>query len=283
MNSFKALQSIAELSLVIGKLDRLNVKSLNNFADKALDELDLEDFLIYLANPVDKTLRQFAASRNKRSERGYILNELEIHYQNGIVGSVASNKRVERIANTKMDKRYIVDDESRYSELAVPIIKNDVVIGVLDSEHTAKNYFSECHVQAFTILGQLLIPALDKFRHSEQRNPNYYFSEFIRLLEEEKLYMDSSISLTKFSEIMNIHSSYLSKIINDESQLNFSSILNKYRVGEVKKMLVDEEYNSYGTLGIAFKAGFNSKAAFNRAFKKETSLSPSEYKCSYTA
>ncbi len=43
-------------------------------------------------------------------------------------------------------------------------------------------------------------------------------------------------------------------------------------------MIDSKEYENYTLLGIAYECGFNSKASFNRVFKKETGLSPSQYK-----
>ena len=278
MNSFRALNSISKIALSLGKTNQPNVRSLNAIVDTVVKLIELEDFLVHLADPIEKKLKQLAVADNKRSKNGGIKNELEIGFSMGIVGSAASNKCVERIADTVSDHRYIQDDRLRLSELSVPIVKNDTVIGVIDSEHHSKNYFSDCHVQAFTILGQLFVPILDQFRRAEQRNPNDYFTEFIRLLEEEKIYRDQTLSLSKVSEVLNIHPAYLSKIISDATSMNFSSILNRYRVNEVKKMLSTRNYHTYSMLGMAFEAGFNSKATFNRAFKKHTSFSPIEFR-----
>lgn len=278
MNSFKALNSISKIAVSLANTNQPTFRSLNAIVDEVVELIELEDFLLYLADPIERKLKQLAVADNKRSKNGSIKNELEIHFSMGIVGSAAANQCVERIADTVSDPRYIQDDQIRLSELSVPIVKNDTVIGVIDSEHPSKNYFSDCHVQAFTILGQLFVPILDQFRRSEQRSPNYYFTEFIRLLEEDKIYRDQTLSLTKVSEVLHIHPAYLSKIISDASSSSFSSILNKYRVNEVKKMFTTEQYRAYSTLGMAFEAGFNSKATFNRAFKKHTSLSPIEFR-----
>jgi AraC-like DNA-binding protein len=47
---------------------------------------------------------------------------------------------------------------------------------------------------------------------------------------------------------------------------------------EVKEMLVNPEYKHYTVLGIGLECGFNSKTSFNRIFKEETGLTPTEYK-----
>jgi AraC-like DNA-binding protein len=43
-------------------------------------------------------------------------------------------------------------------------------------------------------------------------------------------------------------------------------------------MLTDTNFDNYSLLGIAEDAGFNSKSSFNRIFKKETGMTPTQYK-----
>ncbi len=57
----------------------------------------------------------------------------------------------------------------------------------------------------------------------------------------------------------------------------FSEFLNEYRVNEVKEKLKTEDRSLQTILAIALDSGFNSKASFNRVFKKHTGLTPSEY------
>ncbi|MDO8896190.1 MAG: helix-turn-helix domain-containing protein, partial [Bacteroidales bacterium] len=59
---------------------------------------------------------------------------------------------------------------------------------------------------------------------------------------------------------------------------NFYGYINKFRVEKSKKLLTDKELDKYSIIGIAFESGFNSKTAFNTAFKKITGQTPSEFK-----
>ena len=53
--------------------------------------------------------------------------------------------------------------------------------------------------------------------------------------------------------------------------------MNEYRVKEVKEKLANKKYKSLTVLGIAYESGFNSKTTFNRIFKEETGMTPTEY------
>jgi AraC-like DNA-binding protein len=66
-------------------------------------------------------------------------------------------------------------------------------------------------------------------------------------------------------------------MINQGFQQNFNDFINNYRIEAVKQKLQLGEQKTQTLLGIAYDCGFNSKATFNRAFKKVTGVSPKEW------
>lgn len=97
------------------------------------------------------------------------------------------------------------------------------------------------------------------------------------LLEKERLYEDPELSLTQMAKQLETNPSVLSRAINQGFQLNFNDFINQYRINAVKEKLLAGEASTQTLLGIAFDCGFNSKATFNRAFKKATGISPKEW------
>jgi AraC-like DNA-binding protein len=93
-----------------------------------------------------------------------------------------------------------------------------------------------------------------------------------------KPYLNNQLTLYQLAEEVNIPPHYLSRIINAYYQQNFFEFINRYRVDEFKKRLIDPKFKNYTLLAIAFDCGFNSKSSFNRLFKKDTGSTPSEYK-----
>lgn len=98
------------------------------------------------------------------------------------------------------------------------------------------------------------------------------------LMEVEKVFLDPSLDLNSLAKKINISSHQLSKIINSQFGKTFFEFLNYYRIEEVKARLNLPAYTSFSILGIALDVGFNSKSAFNNAFKRCTGLTPSEFK-----
>jgi AraC-like DNA-binding protein len=97
------------------------------------------------------------------------------------------------------------------------------------------------------------------------------------LMQQEKMYEDPELSLTQVAKVLKTNPSIASKVINQGFGLNFNDFINSYRIASVKEMLIKGEQKKQTLLGIAYDCGFNSKATFNRAFKKHVGLSPKEW------
>ncbi|SEK41906.1 transcriptional regulator, AraC family [Aquimarina amphilecti] len=98
-----------------------------------------------------------------------------------------------------------------------------------------------------------------------------------KFMEEEKPFLNPDLNLTELSKMLKIPTSVLSETINSGFEMNFNDFINSYRVKEVQNMLREGKQQQLSLLGIAYECGFNSKATFNRVFKKLTSKSPSQY------
>ncbi len=97
------------------------------------------------------------------------------------------------------------------------------------------------------------------------------------LMQTQKPYLDTNLNLSQLARLLQTNPSLLSKIINDGFGQNFNDYINDHRVQAVIEKLKAGEQKTQTLLGIAFDSGFNSKATFNRAFKKFTGSSPKEW------
>ena len=132
-----------------------------NIAKTAIGELGFVDCVVYLMNEAHSELVQRAAHGNKNPGEREILDPITIPVGEGIVGSVGETGVLERVEDTRDDERYILDDSFRCSELAVPILREGKVIGVLDSEHPEPHFFSDEDVQLFTTIAALASTRID--------------------------------------------------------------------------------------------------------------------------
>lgn len=122
--------------------------------------LDSEDCIIYLVNHKENNLEQIAAFGDKLANSGKIKNKLTIPINNGIVGTVVRTGISEIIRDTSKDQRYIIDDKERLSEITVPIISNNKVIGIIDSENDNKNHYTKEQVKVLENIANLVAISL---------------------------------------------------------------------------------------------------------------------------
>ena len=102
-------------------------------------------------------------------------------------------------------------------------------------------------------------------------------AELLNFMEKEKPFLNPEITLPELSKKLKLSSNQLSQILNSGFGKNFNEFINDFRVKMVKEKMIAPENSHLSLLGIAFESGFNSKASFNRVFKKTTGLSPSQF------
>lgn len=115
----------------------------------------------------------------------------------------------------------------------------------------------------------------------EAQQPDAYLQQWkekvTASMQHDELYKDAELTLSQLAKKLSTNSSVLSKVVNQGFGLNFNDFVNEYRVKAVMALLKAGEQKNQTLLGIAYDCGFNSKATFNRAFKKQTGLSPKEW------
>ncbi|MEY2412578.1 MAG: phosphoserine phosphatase RsbU/P, partial [Acidobacteriaceae bacterium] len=92
----------------------------------------------------------------------------DIPVQSGVVGAAVQQRRAVLVPDVSKDSRYIQVNPETRSELAVPLIYKDRVIGVLDLEHTKRGFFTEDHKRTVTTLAAQVAIAIENARLYEQ-------------------------------------------------------------------------------------------------------------------
>lgn len=97
-------------------------------------------------------------------------------------------------------------------------------------------------------------------------------------METAALYRNGELTLEQLASAVGVTPHELSQLVNDACGANFQEYLNGYRVEALKSALHDPRHAGDSILELALAAGFNSKSALNRAFKKQTGLTPSAFR-----
>jgi AraC-like DNA-binding protein len=101
--------------------------------------------------------------------------------------------------------------------------------------------------------------------------------ELSQIMQHENLYKNPELTLSDVAQKLQVHPNILSQVINSIEQKNFYDYINSQRVEEFKQMITLPQNQKFTLLSLAYECGFNSKTSFNRNFKKNTLLSPTEY------
>ncbi|GHU64455.1 hypothetical protein FACS1894123_09140 [Bacteroidia bacterium] len=109
----------------------------------------------------------------------------------------------------------------------------------------------------------------EKYRQIYSRITTYFTSK--------QPYLQEDFSLTKMAHDLNINPAYLSKAINSKENMNFNSLVNFYRIEKVKELMLQEDSQKYTLKHIYLSSGFKNQSSFNKAFKMQEGITPSEY------
>jgi AraC-like DNA-binding protein len=107
---------------------------------------------------------------------------------------------------------------------------------------------------------------------------NSYVESLGQLMHKEKLFLHETLSLRTLSDRLQADPNLVSFILNNVLHKSFSDYVNEFRIEEMRCKMENPAYAHYKIIEIAYECGFNSKATFNRVFKKLTGKSPSAYK-----
>lgn len=101
--------------------------------------------------------------------------------------------------------------------------------------------------------------------------------QLLQLLTSEKVYKKNDINLDLLSQKLGTTRHNLSQVINEHFDVNFFNLINKYRIQEAQEIFKSDTNNNLNIIDVAYDVGFNNKVTFNKAFKEQMNLTPSEY------
>ena len=107
---------------------------------------------------------------------------------------------------------------------------------------------------------------------------NRLFEKISKLVVDEKLFLESDLSLSKLSGLLGKSTQQISSVINQYAQRNFNDYINYYRIQNAKQLLLEADSEKYTISSIAFDTGFSSLSSFNGAFKKFEGITPSAFR-----
>lgn len=157
--TLRTLQRLSQEFSSILALDEL----LSRIAKRIRSLINYDAFSILLVDSDRRVLRQRFSIRY---DQRVTLDNIPLG--RGITGAAAEAREPQRVADATADPRYIESVPGIHSELAVPLMVQDRVVGVLDLESERFNYFTEDHQTTLLLLAPQLATAIENARLYEE-------------------------------------------------------------------------------------------------------------------
>lgn len=195
-------------------------------AKNLIGRIGFVDCMIYLWNADKTKMVQKAGFGPKGSAEEITKNHFDVLPGQGVVGYVIESKQAVLISDTSKDNRYRPDEMVRLSEITVPVIFNDELIGVIDSEHPEKDFFNTQHLQIMSTIATLMANKIKTIEAEKTLQQQHI----------QMLSMNEQLSNAKLEALrsqMNPHFifnaiSSIDNFILDNDATNASNYLNKF-------------------------------------------------------
>ncbi|MDF2192267.1 helix-turn-helix domain-containing protein [Paraflavitalea sp. CAU 1676] len=124
----------------------------------------------------------------------------------------------------------------------------------------------------------LPVEQAEKYRYSslDDDTANSIREQLMALVGAEKFYLQRDLKLKGVADRLNTTVHHLSQVLNERMGVSFPDFVNKLRIEEATRLLAGGDESKIES--IALDTGFNNKVSFNKAFKKFTGTTPSQYK-----
>ena len=239
-----------------------------------MKEFGLVDCVVYLKDDSGKYMKQVAAYGPKSPNGKEIENPISLKIGQGIVGYVALTGESEIVNDTSKDDRYVLDDNFRYSEMAVPIIHDNEVIGVIDSEHPDKGFFTEEHLKSVSTVAGLVAAQLKGVINKEAR-------EKIELKLKESEERLRTIVNSSMDAIITFNKDGIITQWNPQATVIFGISKNQALGKDFLKLIVTPDHMDGMRLGLNNYLNHGDKSLFDKrlelnAFGKDRKKFPAE-------
>lgn len=176
-SSGNSYETIALRTLNAFAVDVMNIPSQEDLfwyvAKNVVGRLKFIDCVIYKANAEQTELVQVAAMGEKNPFGRSIINPLKIPFGQGITGRVAQNRKAIIIDDLRQDKHYIADTQEARSEICLPMVFGNRIVGVIDCEHPEPFAFGPTELEILTTVAAMTSAKLELLAEAERSNLRY--------------------------------------------------------------------------------------------------------------
>lgn len=177
-----SLNILSEFAIALLRL-RTREEVLWYTANEVVGQMGFEDCVIYLWDSHQQLLVQQSAFGHKMAEPGVVSNALELRLGEGLVGRAALRREVIVVNDLSADAGYVVDMQESGSELAIPIIYSDQLIGVIDSENLERDFYTAERIKILTAVTSMVAAKLAQTNLIDQLESSISELEYAKKLQ----------------------------------------------------------------------------------------------------
>jgi PAS domain S-box-containing protein len=203
-----------------------------------------------------------------------------------VPGKILQGPKTDQAARDRIRKA--IQSRVPYKDQLINYHKNGkpytckLVIHPIFNKNQELTNFIAFEINGDITLDESSIPLLhlsDKYKSSSLHGIDEIklYNQLKRLIEIEKLYLCSDLTLKKVADSLNTNTKYLSQVVNHQAGYNFQQFINFYRVEEAKHKIVKDSLSNLTLYGIAMQCGFKNKSTFYKVFKEVTGFTPKDY------
>ncbi len=154
---------------------------------------------------------------------------------------------------------------------------NDPFFEPLQNEPLYQQFCREIFPAATQSATTSVLPTKPSIPKLTEGEISAFKSALTEIMEQEKLYLNSELSLRMTAEAIQLHPNKLSWLLNEVVGKSFNEFINTYRLAAFQEKAGQPDYSNLTILGLAYECGFNSKSVFNEFFKKQVGTTPSKW------
>ena len=104
------------------------------------------------------------------------------------------------------------------------------------------------------------------------------YNNLVEAILKDKLFADPNLTIDDLCLILYTNQKYISEAVNINSKTNFSNFLNKFRIEEARRLILNTGLLGLTLEQVMYQSGFKSRTTFNASFKKFTGMTPGQFK-----
>lgn len=104
------------------------------------------------------------------------------------------------------------------------------------------------------------------------------YEKILEIVVMQKKYKEPNFSASDLAKMLKTNTRYLSAVVNSRFNMNFSCLLNEYRIKDSMHLLVDKRYADKNIEEISAMVGFANRQSFYAAFYRMLGITPNDYR-----